>query len=132
MFDRAFYVYIITNRHHGTLYIGHTDDLGHRMSQHIDGTLGGFSKRYGLTRLVWFDEFETRDAAFRRERQMKAWRRQWKINLIETVNPHWIDIIQSPVWPLPDPQLLPDLFSDCLDFAMDPNIRWDERKEVRT
>ena len=68
MFDKAFYIYIITNKRNGTLYIGHTDDLGHRMQQHINGVFEGFSKRYNLKYLVWFNSFETRDAAFKKER----------------------------------------------------------------
>ena len=128
MFDLAFYLYIIASKYHGTLYIGHTDDLGLRMRQHIDGVFNGFAKRYGCKHLVWFETFDTRDAAFKRERQMKAWKRRWKIELIETGNPHWIDIAQAPVWPLPDADMFPTLYDDCLACSVDPNFRWDERK----
>lgn len=128
MFDPAFYVYIITNKFYGTLYTGHTDDIGYRMQQHIQGDFKGFAAKYDCKHLVWFKAFETRDAAFKRERQIKAWKRQWKIDLIETDNPNWIDIIQTPVWPLPDKHTFPKIYNDCLSFTMDPNLRWDERK----
>ncbi|WP_084168997.1 GIY-YIG nuclease family protein [Hellea balneolensis] len=87
-----FYVYIITNKRNGTLYIGQTDDIGARIEQHQNGIHKGFALKYGCTRLVWFEEHPTRDSAFRGERQMKAWRRSWKIELIETANPHWLVI----------------------------------------
>ena len=120
MFDKAFYVNIITNKRNGTLYIGHTDDLGQRMGQHIDGVFEGFSKHYNLKHLVWFGSFETRDAAFKKERQMKAWKRQWKLELIEKENPHWIDIIQAPVWPLPDKIMFPELYDKAMEYRLDP------------
>ena len=104
-----FYVYIITNRRNGTLYIGQTEDIGARMEQHQNGIFKGFAHKYGCTRLVWFEEHPTRDSAFRRERQMKAWRRSWKIELIEKANPHWLDISQMKVWPLPQREVFADL-----------------------
>ena len=88
----AFYVYIVTNQRNGTLYIGHTDDIGRRAYEHRNGILPGFASKYGCRRLVWYDTFGTRDAAQTRERQMKAWRRDWKIALIEKDNPGWRDL----------------------------------------
>ncbi|MGB6231070.1 MAG: GIY-YIG nuclease family protein [Litorimonas sp.] len=123
----SFYVYIITNVYNGTLYIGHTDDLGVRMEQHRHGTFDGFAKRYGLMHLIWFQEFETRDAAFRRERQIKAWKRGWKIELIAKDNPHWFDISKCPVWPMPDPEDYPEIWTQAAEHCLDPNFRWDER-----
>ena len=120
MLDKGFYVYIITNQRNGTLYIGHTDNLGQRIEQHKRGVFEGFSKRYGLKHLVWFEVFETRGSAFKKERQLKAWKRKWKLELIETLNPYWIDIVAAPVWPLPDEKLFPELFSKAMEFRLDP------------
>ena len=88
----AFYVYIVTNRRNGTLYIGHTDDIERRAYQHRVGAFTGFASKYRCTRLVWFGQFPTRDEALARERQMKAWKRNWKIALIEQENPGWRDL----------------------------------------
>jgi|GEM_PF-820895 len=96
-----FYTYIICNGRNGALYTGHTDDIGLRMEQHRAGRFAGFSKTYGCKYLVWFETHETRDAAFKRERQIKKWNRGWKLRLIEAENPHWIDINMCPQWPLP-------------------------------
>ncbi|MGB6231118.1 MAG: GIY-YIG nuclease family protein [Litorimonas sp.] len=124
----AFTTYIITNARKGTLYTGHTDDRNARMDQHVAGTFEGFSKQHGLKHLVWYEEFETRDEAFLRERRIKEWKRKWKINLIERVNPHWIDLNTVPFWPLPDPQTYPELFAQCLEHRVDPGLRRDERR----
>lgn len=83
----AFYVYMLASRRNGTLYIGMTDDLARRIWQHRSNEIAGFTRRYGVKTLVWYDVFETRDAAFQRERQMKDWRRAWKLALIERDNP---------------------------------------------
>ena len=123
MFDLAFYVYIITNKRNGTLYTGHTDDLSARMEQHIHGVFEGFSKKYHLQHLVWFESHATREAAFTRERQIKEWKRAWKLELIETENPYWIDIIQSPVWPLPNKNMFPDLWNKSMDCRIDPSFK---------
>jgi len=128
MFDKLFYVYIITNFRNGTLYIGQTDDLGKRMGEHIHEVFEGFSKRHKLKSLIWFEGFETRDEALLREKRMKSWKRGWKLKLIEDFNPHWIDINRSPVWPLPDQKVFPDLYADCLAFKLDPSLRWGGRK----
>jgi putative endonuclease len=88
----SFYVYIVASRPYGTLYIGHTDDLARRVFEHREKVRPGFTARYGVTRLVWFETFESREGAFRRERQMKEWRRKWKIELIEEMNPRWDDL----------------------------------------
>lgn len=88
----AFWVYLVASRRHGTLYIGMTDDIVRRAWQHRTGALPGFTRRYGLTRLVWYERHETRESAFTRERQMKKWNRAWKIGLIERENLEWRDL----------------------------------------
>ena len=90
-----FYVYIITNKPNGTLYIGQTDDLVKRMWAHKNKTRDGFAKRYNLTQLVWVENFETRQDAFATERRMKKWNRDWKIKTIEERNPDWKDLTES-------------------------------------
>ena len=91
----AFYVYILASKRNGTLYIGMTDDLSRRVYQHRTGEVPGFTRRYGVKQLVWYDVFESRDAAFSRERQMKEWQRAWKIKLIEASNPDWSDLYET-------------------------------------
>ena len=93
-----FYVYIITNKKNGVLYIGHTDDLPQRLDQHEHGVFKGFSKKYNLKRLVCYEAYETRQEAFTRERQMKKWNRAWKIKLIEENNPKWADLRRDFGW----------------------------------
>ena len=88
----AFYVYILASQRNGTLYIGSTDSLARRITQHREGLTPGFTSRYGVKTLVWYETFDSRDDAFRRERQMKVWRRAWKIELIEKTNPGWRDL----------------------------------------
>jgi putative endonuclease len=88
----AFYTYIVTSKRNGTLYIGSTDDLAHRIWEHTEKHRRGFTAKYDVIRLVWFETHETCEAAFRRERQMKKWNRAWKIELIERFNPGWDDL----------------------------------------
>lgn len=87
-----FFVYIVTNKRNGTLYTGHTEDLSLRIWEHKEKAYKGFSAKYGCDRLVWFESHETRESAFRRERQIKKWDRGWKLELIESGNPHWRDL----------------------------------------
>jgi putative endonuclease len=87
-----YYVYLLSSRPHGTLYVGKTNDLLRRISEHKSKAVTGFTQKYGVHRLVWFEPHETLEAAFRREKQMKGWKRAWKIQLIEKDNPHWIDL----------------------------------------
>jgi putative endonuclease len=88
----SFYVYLLASRRNGTLYIGMTDDLPKRMWMHRTGALPGFTKQYGVKVLVWYEQHETRESAFARERQLKRWNRAWKITLIEQTNPAWRDL----------------------------------------
>ncbi len=82
----------MTNRPHGTLYIGVTNDIGRRIWEHKDGTADGFTKRYGLGRLVWYERHDDINFAIQRETTMKNWRRAWKVRLIETANASWDDL----------------------------------------
>lgn len=89
---RIYSVYILASKKNGTLYIGVTGDLPTRITQHKEGLVEGFTKNYGVTILVWFESFDLIDLAIQREKTMKKWPRQWKINLIERENPNWIDL----------------------------------------
>jgi putative endonuclease len=86
------YVYILASRKHGTLYIGVTSNLSRRMEEHRSGVVRSFTSRYRIKRLVWIEEFDDIREAIEREKQLKKWHRQWKIALIERVNPHWKDL----------------------------------------
>ena len=83
------YVYIVTNRRYGTLYIGVTSDLVRRISQHRLGVVEGFTKEFVLKRLVWYEIHSEILEAIVREKQLKKWRRDWKIELIQKMNPRW-------------------------------------------
>ena len=85
------WVYIMSNRKDGVLYIGVTGDLSRRIVQHREGKGSAFCRRYGLTRLVYAEEHDSIDDAIAREKAMKAWKRAWKIELIEGANPGWDD-----------------------------------------
>jgi putative endonuclease len=88
-------VYMMASRKHGTIYIGVTSQLPARASQHRKAQGGSFTARYGLERLVWYESHETIVAAIRREKQLKKYKREWKINLIERDNPHWDDLFPT-------------------------------------
>jgi len=88
----SFWVYILASRRNGTLYIGMTDDLVRRAWEHRTGTIPGFTRKYGIKMLVWFEQHETRESALQRERQLKKWNRSWKLQLIERFNPSWKDL----------------------------------------
>jgi putative endonuclease len=85
-------VYIMTDQMRGTLYIGVTSQLPQRVWEHREGAVKGFTSRYGLKRLVWFERYDRIIDAIQREKSMKRWPRQWKINLIERDNPDWNDL----------------------------------------
>jgi putative endonuclease len=91
----AFYVYIVASRRNGTLYIGHTDDLARRIWEHQEKVRPGFTRKYDVGILVWYEVHDTRESALVRERQMKKWRRLWKLELIERTNPGWRDLAQD-------------------------------------
>jgi putative endonuclease len=90
--DRQPCVYILASKRHGTLYTGVTSDLLARLYQHREGETGGFTSRYGVHRLVWFEMADTMEAAITREKQIKKWNRDWKLRLIEETNPEWVDL----------------------------------------
>jgi putative endonuclease len=87
-----YYVYIMTNRQFGALYIGVTNDIGRRAFEHREGLVEGFTKKYGLKRLVHVEEFDRIVDAIHREKRLKHWKRAWKIALIEEHNPNWDDL----------------------------------------
>ena len=87
-----FYVYLLASKPYGTLYAGVTSDLVKRVWEHKCKAVPGFAARYGVDNLVWLEIHESAEAAIRREKQIKEWRRGWKISLIEADNPHWIDL----------------------------------------
>ena len=89
------WVYIMTNHPNGTLYIGVTSDLLTRVLQHRSGAIPGFTQRYGLKRLVWFEQWESISEAIHREKALKKYKRDWKINLIERENPEREDFYPS-------------------------------------
>jgi putative endonuclease len=91
----SYYVYLLASRKHGTLYLGVTNDLIRRVYQHKSKALAGFAAKYGVNRLVWFETHDDVIAAISREKEIKKWRRDWKIILIETGNPDWRDLWES-------------------------------------
>ncbi len=88
-------VYIVTNRPKGTLYIGVTSNLVRRIHQHKTHAIEGFTRKYGTDKLVYFELFDDMETAIRREKQLKKWRRSWKIALIEKENPKWNDLYEK-------------------------------------
>ena len=91
----SYYVYLLASRKHGTLYLGVTNDLIRRVYQHKNKALAGFTAKYGVNRLVWFETHDDVTAAISREKEFKKWWRDWKISLIETGNPDWRDLWES-------------------------------------
>ncbi len=89
------FVYIVASRRNGTIYIGVTSDLPARIWHHKKGTYGGFSQRHRCSLLVWFEPHDTMNAAISREKQLKSWKRAWKLRLIEEMNPNWIDLFDQ-------------------------------------
>jgi putative endonuclease len=88
----AYYVYLLASRKHGTLYVGVTNDLVRRVYEHRTKAAPGFTTRYGVSKLVWFEIHDTAEAAITLEKELKKWRRDWKIRLIEENNPAWDDL----------------------------------------
>lgn len=88
-------VYLLASRRNGTLYVGVTSDLLKRVWEHKNHVVEGFTKRYGVDRLVWYELHETMESAIRRERAIKEWKRAWKLDLIEKANPEWADLYEG-------------------------------------
>ena len=91
----AYYVYMLASGKHGTLYIGVTRNLVKRIYEHRTNAVAGFTARYGVHSLVWFEIYEDALTAIAREKELKKWRRDWKIRLIENENPNWGDLYPS-------------------------------------
>ena len=93
--EKAPCVYILASRRNGTLYIGVTSDLFSRVGLHKQDLIEGFTKKYRVHLLVYYEMHETMEAAIRREKHLKEWRRAWKIRLIESMNPEWFDLFDE-------------------------------------
>jgi putative endonuclease len=91
----AYYVYCMASRRNGTLYLGVTNDLIRRVYQHKNKTLGGFTARYDVNSLVWYECYDDPTSAISREKELKKWRRAWKLALIEDMNPTWTDLFNG-------------------------------------
>jgi putative endonuclease len=89
------YVYIMASQRNGTIYTGVTSDLPGRAYQHRNGLIEGFTRKYGCKSLVWYEAYDDIQDARARELRMKKWNRQWKLRLIEEVNPDWDDLFES-------------------------------------
>ena len=87
-----FFAYLLASKPHGTLYIGSTSDLVQRVWEHKAKAVPGFTAKYRIDRLVWFERHESLEAAMLREKRIKNWKRAWKIELIEKDNPYWFDL----------------------------------------
>jgi putative endonuclease len=90
-----FFVYILASRRQGTLYIGVTNNVARRVTEHRDGTVPGFTKKYGVDSLVHIERFNDIREAIAREKAIKKWRRAWKVQLIEKNNPAWVDLYDA-------------------------------------
>lgn len=86
------FVYILASRRNGTFYIGQTKDLSRRVAEHKAHQIPGFTAKYDVSTLVYFEACDSRDEARLREKQLKEWRRSWKVKLIEASNPDWLDL----------------------------------------
>ncbi len=91
----TYYVYILASKLNGTLYVGVTNDLIRRVYEHKNDFVEGFTNKYGVHRLVYFEECEDFDSARQREKRIKEWKRKWKIELIEKENPEWRDLYEE-------------------------------------
>jgi putative endonuclease len=88
-------VYILCSKRNGTLYIGVTSNLCNRIAQHRNCMVAGFTQKYSVKTLVWFQNFDSMEEAIKREKQIKEWKRAWKIELIEKSNPDWHDLFKE-------------------------------------
>lgn len=90
-----YYVYILASKRNGTLYVGVTNNLIKRIWEHKNDFVGGFTEKYGVHTLVYFEQTESIEQAILREKQIKKWKRKWKLELIEKENPNWEDLYES-------------------------------------
>jgi len=93
--EHRYFVYILASERNGTLYVGVTGNLPKRMGEHRDTLIAGFTQKYGVHMLVWFEEFSDIHEAILREKRIKKWRRAWKLELIEKTNPDWSDLFDK-------------------------------------
>jgi putative endonuclease len=91
-YEMSYWVYILASRPGGTLYIGVTNDLVRRVFEHREGLVPGFTKKYGVKRLVYYEQYDSITTAIQREKNLKHWPREWKIDLILSINPTWCDL----------------------------------------
>ena len=93
--QKQFFVYILASKPHGTLYVGVTSTLARRVWQHKSKVIDGFTSKYGIDKLVHYEVFDSPQQAIQREKQLKRWKRQWKIDLVEETNPQWRDLYED-------------------------------------
>jgi putative endonuclease len=93
--EHRYFVYIMASKRNGTLYVGVTSNLAGRAGEHRDAIIEGFTQKYGVHLLVWFEEFVDVYEAIAREKRIKKWRRAWKMELIEKMNPDWSDLFEQ-------------------------------------
>jgi putative endonuclease len=104
---RSYWTYILASKPRGTFYIGVTNGLIRRVEQHRAGEASAFTRRYGVHTLVWYEEFANVREAIQREKSLKRYLREWKINLIQETNPHWVDLYPTLPGVAPVPVLVP-------------------------
>ena len=92
MRERRYFVYMLASKPNGTLYVGVTNDLDRHLTEHREGAVDGFTRRHKIDKLVWFEAFDSVEAAIQHEKRLKRWRRDWKTALIKKQNPAWRDL----------------------------------------
>jgi len=93
--ENTYFVYILASGRNGTLYVGVTNNLIRRLAEHRSGLVPGFTRTYDVDQLMWYETHTSIDAAIAREKQLKRWKRQWKIELFQDINPQWVDLYPS-------------------------------------
>ena len=93
--EKDYYVYILASKRNGTLYTGITSDLIKRVWEHKNKVVPGFTEKYGVDKLVYFEQYQEAENAIKREKRLKFWKRKWKIDLIEKRNPEWEDLYEE-------------------------------------
>lgn len=93
--NKEYFIYILSSKRNGTLYIGVTSDLVKRVWQHKNKLVDGFSSKYGTSRLIYYEKTDDIKSAILREKQLKVWKREWKLRIIEEMNPNWEDLYHT-------------------------------------